>query len=386
MTTRIYLDHTATTPLDPDVARAMDPWLGGRFGNPASPHHVFGWDAEKALELARAEVADLVHAEPREIVFTSGGTEADNLAVLGRVRARGAGERVVVSAVENRAVHDAARALEKQGVPVTFVGVDSVGRVDLAALERALDGEVALVSVQVANAEVGTLQDVEAVGHLAAARGVTFHADATQAAAWVELDVRRMGVHLLSLSAHRMHGPMGVGALYVRRRPRVRLAPLLYGGGQEGGLRAGAPNLPGAVGMGRAAEICRERRADDARRVSTLRDRLEDGIANAAPGVAVLGDVRHRLPNVSALSVEGVEGEALVLAVPSVAMATGSACASAGLEPSYVLAAMGLPKRTADQSVRFGLGRFTTEAEVDEARRVVVEAIARIRRTGPNGA
>lgn len=377
----IYLDHQATTPLDDRVAAEMAPWLGRRFGHPASRHHAFGWDAEKALETARARVADLLGAAPREIVFTGGGAEADALALVGAAEALEArGRHVLASTVERTAIREALAHLARRGWEVEGLPVDGLGRVDPRALDAALRDDTVLVSVQVANPETGTIQDTAALGRQLTERGILFHADATAAAGWIPLDVTALGVSLLSLTGHLFHGPMGIGALYVRRaRPRVRLVPRIFGGGTEGPARGGTVNLPGAVGLGRAAQIARAEGADAWRSVAARRDALEGAIAEGAGDVLRLGDPDARLPHASALTVEGVEGEALLLAVPSVAFATGSACSSATMTASHVLQAMGLDKVQADTSIRFGLGRFTTDAEVETAASRVVDAIARLR-------
>jgi cysteine desulfurase len=378
--TPIYLDHHATTPLDPRVREAMAPYETERFGHPASRQHPLGWDAEKGLEVARARVADLLGATPREIVFTSGGAEADNLAIKGAAFARSSrGRHVVTTSIEARPVLEAVEWLVGQGWSRTLVPPDAEGRVAPEAVVAAVTDDTALVSLALANAEVGTLQDVAAVGLALRDRDTWLHVDAQVAAPWVALDVKALGAHLLSLSGHRMHGPKGIGALYVRRKdPRVRLVPLVHGGGFEQGLRGGTPNIPGAVGLGAAADLCRTLREGDAARVAALRDRLEAGIS-AVGGVRVLGDPERRLPNVCALSVEGVEGEALLLGMPDVALSTGSACTSATARPSHVLEAMDLPKPVIDASVRFTLGRFTTDAEIAAAIDRATSAIRRIR-------
>lgn len=381
----LYLDHPSTTPVDPRVVEAMEPFWNERFGHPASRHHPYGWDAERAVDEARASVALLVGAEAREIVFTSGGTEADNLAVKGVAEAFvSKGRHLVTTAIENRPVADSCAWLESRGWEVTRVAVDESARVDPAAIDAAIRDDTVLVSVQWANPEVGTVQPISRIGGVCEARGVLFHTDATQAAAWLPLDVVAHDVHLLSLTAHRLYGPKGVGALYVRRRrPRVRLAAQIHGGGHERGLRGGTVNVPGVVGFGTAASLCREEHEDDARRVGALRDRLQAGLEEGVEGVRVLGASRGgRLPGVLALTVDGVEGESLLLGASGLAFSTGSACSSATLEPSPVLGAMGLSKAEADASVRFGLGRFTTEQDVDRAVGILTDAVARIRRAG----
>lgn len=379
-----YLDHPSTTPVDPRVVEAMAPYWTERFGHPASRHHPYGWDAEHAVDAAREEVAGLIGGEAREIVFTSGGTEADNLAIKGVAEALASkGRHLVTTAVENRPVADSCAWLETQGFEVTRVAVDEAARVDPGAVEAAIREDTVLVSVQWANPEVGTVQPLHEIGAVCEARGVLLHTDASQAAAWEPIDVQAAGVHLLSLAAHRLYGPKGAGALYVRRRnPRVRLAPQLHGGGHERGLRSGTVNVPGVVGFGRAAALCTAEREADATRVTLLRDRLQASLADGLDGLRVLGSEAHRLPGILAVAVEGVEGEALLLGASGLAFSTGSACSSATLEPSPVLPAMGLSKREADTSVRLGLGRFTTASDVDAAIRIVTDAVLRIRRTG----
>jgi cysteine desulfurase len=363
----VYLDCQATTPLDPRVLTTMARWLGDRFGNAESPHHTFGWDARNALETARAQVAELIGARPTDVVFTSGGTEADNLAVRGLAEARYAdGRHIVTSAVERRSILDTVALLEARKWEVTRVGVDAYGRVDPDEVRRAIRPDTVLVSIQLANHQVGTLQDVEAIGQHCAVRKTVFHCDATAAVPWIPIDVSALGIHLLSLSGHRMFGPMGIGALYLRHDdPRVRLTPLLLGGRTEGSVRAGTINMPGAVGLGRAAELCRQEAAADARRVAELRDRLEGGVTSRTSGVEVLAAGAHRLPNVCALTVAGILGKDLVLKAPEVAFAAGPECGVDPDEPSHVLTAMGLDDPQARSAVRFGLGRSTTEAEID---------------------
>lgn len=365
----------------------MAPYWTERFGHPASRHHAYGWDAEKAVEDARAHVASLIGADPREIVFTSGGTESDNLAVKGVAETLAAkGRHLVTTGIENRPVLESCAWLETRGYEVTHVAVDEHARVDPVAVAAALRPDTILVSVQWANHEVGTVQEVATIGVICAERGVLFHTDATHAAAWVPIDVKAAGVHLLSLTAHRMFGPKGIGALYVRRRrPRVRLAPLLHGGGHERGFRSGTVNVPGAVGLGRAAELVEAERDSDASRVAGLRDRLEAGLLEGVEGIRVLGDPSRRLPGTSALAIADVEGESLLLGASRLALSTGSACSSATLEPSHVLRAMGLSKEAIDTSVRFGLGRLTTADEVERAVRVVKDAVQRIRASGATG-
>lgn len=377
----IYLDHQATTPVDARVVEAMEPYWSERFGHPASRHHAYGWDAERAVEEARASVAALLGADAHDVIFTSGGTESDNLAVKGVALAlRSKGTHLVTTQIENRPVLDAMAWLETQGFDVTRVGVDERARVDPEAIAAAIRDDTVLVSVQWANHEVGTVQPMTAIGQVCAERGVWLHTDASQAAAWLPIDVEAAGVHLLSLTGHRMYGPKGIGALYARRRkPRVRLVPLLHGGGHERGMRSGTVNVPGAVGLGRASELVRAERGADAERVGALRDRLEAALAGGIEGLEILGDLSCRLPGTTAVSVDGVEGESLLLGASAVALSTGSACSSATLEPSRVLSAMGLSKAEADTSIRLGLGRFTSADGVDRAARALIDAAARIR-------
>ncbi|MDJ0974007.1 MAG: cysteine desulfurase family protein [Planctomycetota bacterium] len=377
----IYLDHLSTTPCDPAVVEAMLPYFGEAFGHPGSPAHAYGWEAEKALETARARVADLIGAEPAEIVFTSGGTEADNLAIKGvGEQLFSKGRHVVTTAIENRPVLDSCAWLERRGFSVTRVAPDETGRVSVEAVEAALTEDTILVSVQAANHEVGTLQPLSGIGRLCAERDVLFHTDAASATPWTAIDVKALGIHLLSISGHRMYGPKGIGALYVqRRKPRVRLQPRLHGGGHERGLRSGTVNVPGAVGLGVAAELCRTQHEADAARVGTLRDAFEDGLRESLSDVRCLGNPATRLPNVSAFAVPHVEGEAFVTALTGLAIATGSACTSATPEPSHVLRAMGLDKETVSGAVRLSLGRTTTPDEMDAVLPQVVDAAERLR-------
>lgn len=377
----VYLDAQATTPMDPRVLATMAPWLGERFGNAESPHHPYGWDARNALETARAQVAELIGARPLDIVFTAGGTEADNLALRGTAEARYAdGRHVVVAAAERRSVLDTVALLEARKWEVTRLPVDAHARVDPNAIRKAVRPDTVLVSVQLANGEVGAIQDVAAVGQICATGKALFHCDATAAAAWVPIDVQKMGIHLLSLSGHRMFGPMGVGVLYLRHDdPRVRLVPLQSGGRTERGVRAGTINIPGAVGLGRAAELCRQEREKDASRIRDLRDRLERGILSRTAGAEILAKGAERLPNVSALAIEGVLARDLVLKAPEVAFAAGPQCGADPDEPSHVVTAMGLSEDEARTVVRFGLGRATTEAEIDAAVARLIYVISQLR-------
>jgi cysteine desulfurase len=373
---RVYLDNHATTPLDPRVLEAMMPYLTTKFGNAASRSHSFGWEAEKAVEEARKKVAALVGAEPREIVFTSGATESDNLAIKGIAEARGSGH-IVTAATEHKAVLDTCRALEKRGFEVTYLPVRHDGLVELEALEKALTPRTVLVSVMRANNEIGTLQPVEEIGRLCAARGIPFHTDAAQSAGKAD-----EGIALMSLSAHKMYGPKGVGALYVRRRPRVELAAQMDGGGHERGLRSGTLNVPAIVGFGEACAIVARERAEESARLAELRDRLEAKLL-ALPGARVNGSREQRLPNNLNMSFPGVDSESLLMALPDVAISSGSACSSATLAPSHVLRAIGLPEDATHAAVRFGLGRFTTGDEIEYAAERVTQAVTRLRELSP---
>jgi cysteine desulfurase len=381
----LYLDHLSTTPIDPRVVDAMLPWLREHFGHPASRGHAYGWAAEKGLEIARAQVADLIGAEPAEIVFTSGGAESDNLAVKGLAEALSAkGRHVVTSAIENRPVLDSCTWLERRGFTVTRVAPDPSGRVAAGAIEEAITEETVLVSLQAANHEVGTRQPLDEVGRICKERAVIFHVNAVHALAWMAIDVKASGIHLLSMSGDKLYGPKGIGALFVnRRRPRVRLAAQIHGGGHERGMRSGTPNVAGAVGLGIAADLCRTERDADSQRVRQLRDGFENALVEGGAPARLLGNPAHRLPNVASIRFEGVEGEALVTALPLVAFATGSACTSATQEPSTVLRAMGLTSEALSETVRFSMGRTTAGDALEQAVPRIVDAVARLRASNP---
>jgi len=381
----VYLDHNATTPLDPRVFEAMRPWLLERCGNAASPHAA-GRRAAEAVEEARARVARVLGAQPREIVWTSGATESDNLALLGVARAPAyARKRHLVTVVtEHRAVLDPLFQLEREGWRLTRVGVDGEGRLDLAELEQALREDTLLVSVMHANNELGGLHPVGAIGALCKRRGVLFHCDAAQSFGKEDLDVERDGIDLLSASGHKLHGPPGIGLLYVRHRgPHVRCQPLFQGGGHERGLRPGTLDVPAIVGFGLAAALAAAERGEEHARIARLRDRLEDGLRAAVPGVHVNGGAAPRLATTTNVSFEGVDARSLVAAMDGVAASTSSACSSASPEPSHVLTALGLSRARIDGSVRFSLGRFTTAAEIELALERVTAAVARARASGP---
>ncbi len=361
----VYLDYHATTPVDRRVLEAMLPFFTDEFGNAASASHQWGWTARAAVEAARREVGELIGAAPRDIVFTSGATESNNLAICGIADQPTAGRRqLVVSAIEHKSVLETVRRYEPQGWTVTVVPVGRDGRLDLAALAAVVTDRTALVSIMAANNEIGVLQPLAEIGVLARAQGARFHVDAAQAVGKVPIDVDAMGIDLLSLTAHKMYGPKGCGALYVRRR--VDLVPRLVGGGHERGVRAGTLNVPGIVGLGRACALCRAEMDEESRRTSALRDRLLAGL-RAAGGLVVNGSMDHRLPNNLHVSFLGVDGESLLIGISDIAISSGSACSSASATPSHVLTAIMGGDSVPSASIRFGLGRFTTEADVDYA-------------------
>jgi cysteine desulfurase len=377
----IYLDHNATTPVDPLVLQAMLPYFSQHFGNAASRSHAFGWRAESAVTEARERLASALGATAREIVFTSGATESNNLAILGAARAlRGKGDHVVTSSIEHRAVLDPCRALEAEGFRVTFVPPDPFGMTSAGAVTAALGPKTVLVSVMAANNEIGTLNPIAAIGRLCKERGVLFHTDAVQAFGKIPLDVHSMGVDLLSITAHKLYGPKGVGALYVRAsNPRVKLLPLLHGGGHEKGLRPGTLDVPGIVGFGAAARISLAAMGEEQPRLARLRDRLHEALRARLPGVTLNGSPTERLAGNLNLSFAGVASDALMMAVRDLAVSSGSACTSASIEPSHVLGGLGLSKEAAHSSIRFGVGRFNTEEEIDFAIEAVAEAVRRLR-------
>ena len=372
----LYLDYHATTPVDPRVLEAMLPYFTERFGNPHSKQHAWGWEGRDAVDAARVQVAALINASPAEIVFTSGATESNNLALRGVLAAAAsaqarAGSRhrprhVITTAIEHKSVLDVCRGFEHEGCAVTVLGVDRGGMVDPAELKRALRPETVLVSVMAANNEIGTLQPMAALGEIVREHGAWFHTDAAQAAGKVPVDVRTMNIDLLSLTGHKFYGPKGCGALFIRKaRPRISLVPQAVGGGQENGIRSGTLNVPGIIGLGRAAEICRLDMAEEAVRLAALRDRLLDGLRARVPALRVNGTLEHRLPHNLHISFDGVEGERLLMALGDVAVSTGSACASGSHAPSHVLQAIGATSEHAGASIRFGLGRSTNEADID---------------------
>jgi cysteine desulfurase len=379
--TPVYLDHHATTPVDPRVLEAMLPYFTEVFGNPASSSHAFGWKAQEAVEKARREVAALIGATAREVVFTSGATESNNLALFGAAGRAAAGRRrVVVTAIEHKAVLEPAGVLESRGWRLTVLPVQPDGRVRLEDAAAAIEPDTALVSVMAANNEIGVTQPLAEIGAIARARGALFHVDAAQAAGKIPLDVERMQIDLLSLTAHKFYGPKGCGALYVRKR--VDLSPIVSGGGQERRVRAGTLNVPGIVGLGAACAICRAELAAEAARTRRLRDRLLEGLQAGLDGVIVNGSLEHRLPNNLHVTFTGVDGESLLVAIGDVAVSSGSACGSASATPSHVLAAIGAT-RPDSAVVRFGIGRHTTDEEIDYAVEKFTTVVRHLRRTAP---
>ena len=380
------MDNHATTPVDPRVLEAMLPYFSEKFGNAASRNHAFGWESEGAVDTARGQIARLIGASsPKEIIFTSGATESDNLAIKGVAEAyKAKGNHIITCVTEHKAVLDSCKTLEKKGFRITYLGVDKNGFIDLRRLEDAISGETILISLMAANNEIGTIQPVHDIGRIAKEKGVLFHTDATQAVGKIAVNVDEMGIDLLSLTAHKMYGPKGIGALYVRSaNPRVKVSPMIDGGGHERGMRSGTLNVAGIVGLGVACEIARKEMAAEAERLLMLRNRLKDGILNQLEEVFINGDPTERLPGNMNMSFSYVEGESLLMGLKEIAVSTGSACTSASLEPSYVLRALGVPEELAHTSIRFGLGRFNTAEEVDFTIQRVVDEVRRLRAISP---
>jgi len=384
MTTRpIYLDYSATTPVDPRVVDKMVPWLYEHFGNPASRSHAFGWEAEEAVEQARAEVAALVNADPREIVWTSGATESDNLAIKGAAHFYAErGKHVITVKTEHKAVLDTCRELERQGFEVTYLDVRDDGLVDLDAFKAALRPDTILVSVMMVNNEIGVVQDVEALGEICRDKGIVFHVDAAQATGKVAIDLQKIKVDLMSFSAHKTYGPKGIGALYVRRKPRVRIEAQMHGGGHERGFRSGTLATHQIVGMGEAFRLAREEMNTENERIRMLRDRLWQGLSQIEE-VYLNGDMERRVPHNLNVSFNYVEGESLIMAIKELAVSSGSACTSASLEPSYVLRALGRNDELAHSSIRFTIGRFTTAEEIDFAVDLIKSRVGKLRDMSP---
>ena len=379
----IYLDYSATTPVDPRVAEKMIPYLVEHFGNPASRSHAYGWETERAVEEARAEVAALVNADPKEIIWTSGATESDNLAIKGAAQFyKGKGKHVITVKTEHKAVLDTCRELERVGFEVTYLDVLENGLIDLDVLKAAMRPDTILVSVMFVNNEIGVIQPIAEIGELCREKGVVFHVDAAQATGKVEIDLRELKVDLMSFSAHKTYGPKGIGALYVRRKPRVRLEAQMHGGGHERGLRSGTLATHQIVGMGEAFRIAREEMAVENERIRALRDRLLEGLSGIE-ATYVNGDLEHRVPHNLNISFAYVEGESLIMAIKDVAVSSGSACTSASLEPSYVLRALGRNDELAHSSIRFTIGRFTTEDEIDYTIDLLHRKIGKLRELSP---
>lgn len=383
--TPIYMDNHATTRTDPRVVEAMLPYFTETFGNSASRNHMFGWAAEEGVENARAIIAKSINADPKEIVFTSGSTEANNLAIKGIAEMYAEkGNHIITCVTEHKAVIDPCKKLERQGFNVTWLPVQKSGLIDLNQLKDAMTDKTILVSIMHANNEIGVLQPIAEIGKLCEERGITFHTDATQSVGKVPVDVQKQNVHLLSLSAHKLYGPKGVGILYVRRRkPRVRVTPLFDGGGHERGMRSGTLNVTGIVGMGKAVEICVEEMPAETARLRGLRDYLRDKLMNSMTDVYENGDPVHKLPHSLNISFAFVEGESLLMGIHDVAVSSGSACTSASLEPSYVLKSLGLGDELAHSSIRFGLGRFNTKEEVDYVADKLIGTVGRLREMSP---
>lgn len=380
----IYLDYQATTPTDPRVVEAMMPYFTEKFGNPHSRSHAYGWETEEAIEIAREQIADLINANPKEIVFTSGATESNNLAIKGiALYNKEKKNHIVTVATEHKCVLDSCRHLEAEGFEVTYLPVSENGLVDLEQLRSAIRDTTSIVSVMTVNNEIGVIQPIKEIGAICREKKVYFHTDAAQAFGKMPLDVEEMNIDLMSISGHKIYGPKGVGALYVRRRPRVRLRALIHGGGQERGMRSGTLPTPFIVGLGRAAEIAKLEMEKDREHVARLSKKFCDSIFNKIPDVFLNGDEVHRIDGNLNISFAYIEGESLIMAIRDLAVSSGSACTSASLEPSYVLRALGVEEAMAHTSIRFGIGRFTTEEEIDHAIKSVTSAINKLRELSP---
>jgi cysteine desulfurase len=381
----IYLDYAATTPVDPRVAEKMMHYLSvdGEYGNAASRSHAFGWSAEKAIEEARKQVADLINADPKEIVWTSGATESDNLAIKGVAHFYNKkGKHIITSKTEHKAVLDTCRQLEREGFEVTYLDPESNGRINLAKLEAAMRDDTILVSIMHVNNEIGVIQDIKAIGELTRPRGILFHVDGAQSAGKVVIDMQTMNVDLMSFSSHKIYGPKGIGALFVRRKPRVRIEAQMHGGGHERGMRSGTLPTHQIVGMGEAFRIAKEEMQEDNAHIRKLRDKLLNAVKDMEE-VYINGDIEHSVPNILNISFNFVEGESLIMALKDLAVSSGSACTSASLEPSYVLRALGRNDELAHSSIRFSFGRFTTEADIDHAIDLIMTSIAKLRALSP---
>ncbi|KAJ6823509.1 putative cysteine desulfurase, mitochondrial [Iris pallida] len=380
----LYLDMQATTPVDPRVLDSMLPFYLHRFGNPHSRTHLFGWESDAAVERARSQVASIIAANPKEIFFTSGATESNNISVKGVMHFyRDKKRHVVTTQTEHKCVLDSCRHLQQEGFDITYLPVKPDGLIDLEQLAASIRPDTGLVSVMAVNNEIGVIQPLEEIGRICRDKGVPFHTDAAQAVGKIHIDVEKMGIGLMSISGHKIYGPKGVGALYLRRRPRIRVEPQMSGGGQERGIRSGTVPTPLAVGLGAACEIAQKEMEYDNRRISALQDRLLNGICSRIDGVVVNGSVEHRYAGNLNLSFAYVEGESLLMGLKEVAVSSGSACTSASLEPSYVLRALGVEEDMAHTSIRFGIGRFTTEEEIDRAVELTVRQVEKLREMSP---
>jgi cysteine desulfurase len=383
--TPVYMDNHATTPVDPRVLDAMMPYFTEKFGNSASRNHSFGWAAEEAVENARAQIAKLINASPKEIIFTSGATESNNLALKGVAEMyREKGNHIITQVTEHKAILDTCKRLEKNGYEVTYLPVEKDGRINLDDLRKAITPKTILITIMYANNEIGVVQPIAEIGKIAKEKGIFFHVDGVQAVGKIPVDVQRDGIDLLSISAHKIYGPKGVGALYVRRKnPRVQLSAIIDGGGHERGMRSGTLNVTGIIGLGKACELCQQEMESESKRLSGLRDRLKNSVMSQLDECFINGTMEHHLPNNINISFAFVEGESLLMGINDIAVSSGSACTSATLEPSYVLKALGVGEDLAHTSIRFGLGRFNTEEEVDYVVSRVVETVNRLRELSP---
>jgi cysteine desulfurase len=381
----VYLDNHATTPMDPRVFEAMKPYFLEDFGNAASRNHQFGWRAEKAVEIARKQIAALINANEKEIIFTSGATESDNMAILGVAEMYAEkGDHIITTNIEHKAILDSCKIAEKRNFKVTYLPVDKFGQVSIDDVRNAITEKTILISIIFANNEIGTINPIAAIGALAKEKGILFHTDAVQGVGRVPIDVEAMKIDLLSISGHKLYGPKGVGALYVRRKnPRVKVSPLIHGGGHERGMRSGTLNVPGIVGLGKACELAKEELGQDAERQRFLRDRLQSKLFEALDEIHLNGHPVDRLPNNLNVSFAFVEGESLMMGIKDIAVSSGSACTTASLEPSYVLRAIGVTEDLAHTSIRFGLGRFTTQEEIDFTAEQVIKTVRRLREMSP---
>lgn len=380
----IYLDYQATTPMDPRVLEVMMPYFTHKFGNPGSRSHAYGWEAEEGVERARGQIAKLIGADEKEVIFTSGATESNNLAIRGVAEFyKDRRNHIVTTVTEHKCVLDTCRHLEQQGFEVTYLPVQKNGLLDLEVLRAAITDKTVLVSVMAVNNEIGVIQPLAEIGKLCREKGAFFHTDAAQAAGKIPLDVEALNVDLMSISGHKIYGPKGIGALYVRRKPRVRLVPLIVGGGQERGFRSGTLPTPLCVGLGEAAEICMKEMDAEAKRLKKLQDRMLNGLRAKLTDIVVNGDLEHRIPGNLNISFAYVEGESLMMGIKNLSVSSGSACTSASLEPSYVLRALGVEEEMAHTSLRIGLGRFTTEHEIDTAVDELVRHVMKLREMSP---